>query len=95
MSGTDDATLRRLRMRSIRRGIKEMDLILSAYADRRLDALSADDLALYEALLFENDQDLYRWVSGQEAAPPRFSKIVLDIAETAEKAAREARFRAS
>ena len=95
MSGTDDATLRRLRMRSIRRGIKEMDLILSAYADRRLDALSADDLALYEALLFENDQDLYRWVSGQEAAPERFSTIISDIAKTAEKAAHEARSAAS
>lgn len=95
MSGAEDVMLRRLRMRSIRRGIKEMDLILSAYADRRLDALGPEDLALYETLLFENDQDLYRWVSGQEAPPEHFAKIVSDIAQTAEKAAQEARFRAS
>ncbi|THH36245.1 succinate dehydrogenase assembly factor 2 [Aliishimia ponticola] len=69
-------------MRSIRRGIKEMDLILTAYSEARLAQL--DDVMLddYEALLNENDQDLYMWVSGQTPTPERFSALVGDIAST-------------
>ena len=40
----------------MRRGIKEMDLILTAYADASLAAMSDADLSLYDSLLHENDQ---------------------------------------
>ena len=63
----------------MRRGIKEMDIILSRYADDRLIQLNAAQLDTYDALLSENDQDLYQWVTGQEAAPPRFAALVEDI----------------
>ena len=53
-----------------------MDLILGPFADDRLAAMGADDLKLYEALLNENDQDLYQWVSGQAAPPARLSDII-------------------
>ena len=81
---TDEATLRRLRMRSMRRGIREMDLILSGYAEARLDRLGGEEIALYDALLSENDQDLYRWVSGREAAPTHYAALVNDIAQVTE-----------
>ena len=71
--------LKRLRMRSMRRGIKEMDLILSAYADTHLAQMDGPTLDNYDALLNENDQDLYRWVTGQEASPERFSAIISKI----------------
>lgn len=77
---TGDATLRRLRMRSMRRGIREMDLILSGYAEARLAELDPDEIALYDALLSENDQDLYRWVSGRAPAPGQYAQLVGDIA---------------
>ncbi len=80
MSEDRETRLRRLRMRSMRRGIKEMDLILSRFADDTLADLSEGDLDLYEALLAENDQDLYQWVSGQAAAPPRFAALIGRIA---------------
>ncbi len=83
-----DIAIRRLRMRSMRRGIKEMDLILSTYAEARLAALGPDDLALYEALLFENDQDLYRWVGGRTVPPERFRVLIDDIAVTMARSAR-------
>ena len=70
-------------MRSMRRGIKEMDIILTRYADGCLDRLSPVQLDLYDAFLSENDQDLYQWVTGQTAPPGRFSGLVRDIAETA------------
>ncbi|MFQ6550437.1 succinate dehydrogenase assembly factor 2 [Aestuariibius sp. 2305UL40-4] len=79
MSEAPEIRLRRLRMRSIRRGIKEMDVILSAYSEAHLAGLDAGALDRYEALLSENDQDLYRWVSGQEEAPADHAAIVGDI----------------
>ena len=63
MVETEENRLRRLRMRSWRRGTKEMDLILGPYADARLAELDTAALDLYEALLEENDQDLYLWIS--------------------------------
>ena len=74
--------LKRLHMRSMRRGIKEMDLILSTYAARHLEAMDDDALDLYDALLWENDQDLYQWVTGQVAAPSRFLALISDISMT-------------
>ena len=70
---------KRLVMRSMRRGIKEMDLILSDFARRRLGDFDADRLALYQALLEESDLDIYRWVSGQAAAPAPFVELVAEI----------------
>lgn len=68
MTETAEHRLKRLHMRSWRRGMKEMDLILGGFADRRLAGLNADQLAQYEALLAENDQDLYRWITARVGA---------------------------
>ena len=76
---THENRLKRLSMRSMRRGIKEMDIILSRYADAKLAAMSDDELTEYDALLSENDQDLYQWVSGQVAPDPRFTVLIGDI----------------
>lgn len=64
-----DARLKRLKMRSWRRGMKEMDLILGPFADGPMTALSDAELDAYERLLDENDQDLYLWVTGARDAP--------------------------
>lgn len=81
-----ETALRRLKMRSMRRGIKEMDLILSGFAGRHLDGMDAAGLAAYDALLCENDQDLYRWVTGQEAAPGPHADMIARIAADSEAA---------
>ncbi|WP_323036733.1 succinate dehydrogenase assembly factor 2 [Pararhodobacter sp.] len=60
--------LKRLRMRSWRRGIKEMDLILGPWADEALTTLSEHELDRFEALLNENDHDLYQWVTARIGA---------------------------
>lgn len=72
--------LKRLKMRSWRRGTKEMDLILGPYADARIAALSDQELALYDRMLGENDQDLYRWVTGQADAPPEIAAMIAVVA---------------
>lgn len=83
MTERPEDRLKRLRMRSWRRGIKEMDIILGNYADARLESMDDGQLSEYDALLSENDQDLYRWVTGQEAAPRRFESLIGRISEHA------------
>lgn len=68
--------LKRLAMRSWRRGTKEMDMILGRFWDAEGANLDPDTLDLYEEMLSENDQDLYTWVSGQTAPPPKFVAMI-------------------
>ncbi len=79
MDETDAHRRKRLYMRSIRRGIKEMDLILTSYADRHLADMDEATLTLYDALLNENDHDLYQWVTGQTAADAPYIAMIADI----------------
>ncbi len=83
MPETPDIRLKRLHMRSIRRGIKEMDIILGRYSEVRLAQLGPDTLTLYEALLSENDHDLYQWVSGQVPPPEQYSDLIRDVTQHA------------
>lgn len=78
-----EVALKRLRMRSWRRGTKEMDLILGGFADSGLAALDDAALARYSALLEENDHDLYRWFSGQENPPAAYAALIAHIAGSA------------
>ena len=89
MQETAEARLKRMRMRSWRRGTKEMDLVLGPFADARLEGLSEADLALYDRLLEENDQDLMAWLLGQSAPPDWVAPLLATIA--AEARARLAR----
>lgn len=71
---------KRLYMRSIRRGIKEMDVILTAYAGRYLSEMDHEALDAYEALISEQDLDIYPWIIGQTPPPPEFAPLVAEIA---------------
>ena len=71
-----DHRLRRLGIRSWRRGTKEMDLILGRFWDAEGATLDDATLDLYETLLSENDQDLYLWCSGQAKPPENFSALI-------------------
>jgi antitoxin CptB len=76
---TYEIRLKRLKMRSMRRGIKEMDIILSGFSDLHLIDMSGAQLDLYEDFLDENDQDLYQWVSGQVAGYPQYEQLLKQI----------------
>ena len=80
MSESHEHRLKRLKMRSMRRGIKEMDIILVRFSDAHLAAMDDAALTLYDSLLSENDQDLYQWVTGQADAPEPFRELIADIA---------------
>lgn len=76
MNEIREIKLKRMRMRSWRRGTKEMDLILGGFSDFRLDNLSDSELSLYDKLLDENDNDLYSWCSGQLSAPSIYTSLL-------------------
>jgi len=81
---SDDTTtrLKRMRLRAWRRGTREMDLILGGFADSQLAELDEAARAEFEALLEEDDQDLYDWVSGRVAVPPAHRAILRRIARS-------------
>lgn len=68
--------LKRLSIRSWRRGIKEMDLILGKFWDAEGARLDPQTLDLYETMLEENDQDLYAWVCGRADAPEHLEPLI-------------------
>ncbi len=80
--------LKRLKMRSMRRGIKEMDLALTAFAEARLAGMSDAELDLYEDLLQEPDQDIFQWLTGRVATPDRFAGMLTDIARILQEKAK-------
>ncbi|MFC3087811.1 succinate dehydrogenase assembly factor 2 [Tabrizicola soli] len=81
---TAEARLKRMRMRSWRRGTKEMDLVLGPFADAHLAGLAEAELLAYDALLAENDQDLLAWILGQASAPAALAALLSRIAAFAE-----------
>ena len=91
MSEPRETRLKRLAMRSMRRGIREMDLILQDFSGRELGGLSAAELDDFEALLGENDHDLYAWVSGSAAPPERYGPLVARLRRGAEGLTRPGR----
>ncbi len=85
MNETHEHRLKRMHMRSMRRGIKEMDIILTAYSKANLAQMDSGQLDLYDQMLDENDQDLYQWVTGQIAAPEVLKILIKDISQTFQK----------
>ncbi len=66
----DEATetrRKRLLYQSAHQGTKESDLLLGAFAAAHLDAFTPPQLDLYEAMLNENDGDLFDWITGRAA----------------------------
>ncbi|MBB5720893.1 antitoxin CptB [Loktanella ponticola] len=83
MTEPRETKLKRLHMRSIRRGIKEMDLILTAYATDHMPGLSDAELVTYDDFLAEYDHDIYGWITGTGTAPAEYAHIMSDIMKLA------------
>ena len=66
-----DPRRRRTLFRAWHRGIREMDLILGQFADTELATISLADLDEFEAILSEDDNDLFKWISGEQPLPKR------------------------
>lgn len=84
MAEPRETKIKRLKMRSMRRGIKEMDLILEAFARAELNSMSDAGLALYDQLIAENDHDLYSWIGGQVPVPAPYQELIAQISAEAQ-----------
>ena len=83
-----DPRRRRALLRSWRRGMREVDLILGQFADREIGRLSEAELDEYEELMDVSDAELLKWITGAEPVPaerdtPLFRKL-LDSRRTME-----------
>jgi len=68
----EDTRLKRLKFRAWHRGFREADLILGPFADSHADSMTPAQLDEFEALLEQNDHDIYGWIVGRAATPPEF-----------------------
>ena len=60
---------KRLIFRSDHRGTKEMDIIMGRFARAHVPGFTKEELSEYDALLWQNDPDLYNWITGKETPP--------------------------
>ena len=63
-----------------RRGLLEVDLLLSPFVTSAFDSLTDELKNDYRALLFNDDQDLMEWIMGRtEVADSRFKPVISAI----------------
>ncbi|MEL0105916.1 MAG: succinate dehydrogenase assembly factor 2 [Rhodospirillaceae bacterium] len=74
-----DARRRRALFRSQHRGMKETDFLLGRFAEQSLAAMSDDELARFEALLEESDNDLLAWIMGRDPVPNDADQDLINI----------------
>jgi antitoxin CptB len=85
-----DVHRRKLRYRAWHRGFREADLILGPFADSHLEAMSPDELAAFEDLLEQPDQDLYDWIVEAAEPPPALDGGMLAMIRDFRHSARHA-----
>ncbi|MGC6511404.1 MAG: succinate dehydrogenase assembly factor 2 [Parvibaculales bacterium] len=73
-----DDRRKKLYFRSCHRGIKEMDIIFSKFAETVLPDLPDDQLDDYERILELSDTDLFAWATGRQDMPQELSSPLLD-----------------
>lgn len=64
-----DSRRKKALLRSWRRGIREMDLILGRFADAEIGTLNDTEIEQYERLLDVADVELFSFMSGEKPAP--------------------------
>ena len=74
----DLSRVQRLKYRAWRRGMRECDLVLGAFADARLAGMGADELDAFEALMEAPDDLLWTWILGSAEPDPEFAGPMLD-----------------
>lgn len=74
-----EAKRKRLLFRSRHRGSRELDILLGRFAATHLARLDADQLDRYEAVLANDDPEIFAWVSGREPVPAALDTDVMRL----------------
>jgi antitoxin CptB len=72
-----EGRLKRLHHKCKYMGMHENDVIFARFAERYLDQLSEEEVGQFEALLEENDLDIFKWVTGKQDVPTQYDNSVL------------------
>ncbi|HVM23542.1 MAG TPA: succinate dehydrogenase assembly factor 2 [Sphingomicrobium sp.] len=73
-----DPELKRLAWRAHHRGTREADLLIGGFFDAHHSEWSADERALFTAMLDEQDADIMAWAHGTAEPPARFAGPMTD-----------------
>lgn len=68
-----------------RRGMLELDILLGAFLEKAYISLPEGEQALFEALLKQEDQDLFEWLTGKKTPPTEISSMIEKIRENAKR----------
>ncbi len=71
-----DPRRRKALYRAWHRGMREMDLIMGAFADAEIAEMSDADLTGFEALIEAQDQDMLNWMTDKTPVPDAFDTPV-------------------
>lgn len=71
-----DIRLKRLTFRSWHRGCKETDIILGRFCDTHLATLNGPLLDAFEALLDEDDADIWLWITDKASTPSHYAGLI-------------------
>lgn len=77
MNSIFKSRIKKLSYQSWHRGIRELDLILGQFSDKYLSTFSEKELDEYQAILENNDLDLWDWISGKVSIPVEHSNYIL------------------
>ena len=70
---------KRLRYHSWHRGTKELDLVLGQFGEKYLPTMSENDIDLFEAIINENERDIYAWFAGRERVPEQHENHIMNM----------------
>lgn len=76
--GTSKERLGRITFRAWRRGFREADLVLGPFIEQVGVGLTEAELDRFEALLSEDDYDIYAWIIGDKPVPATHAGPLMD-----------------
>ena len=62
-----------------RRGLQELDLVLTPFVEVRFSELNQEDKVSFLELLENNDMDLMDWIINGKPTPKEFNNIVIQV----------------
>ena len=62
-----------------RRGLQELDLVLTPFVEVRFSKLNEEDKVSFLELLENNDMDLMDWIINEKPTPKEFNNIVIQV----------------
>jgi len=62
-----------------RRGLQELDLVLTPFVEERFSKLNQEDKVSFLELLENNDMDLMDWIINEKPTPREFNNIVIQV----------------